>query len=69
MSSNRNHNGIADFGDLLDQEYDYAQPKRGDIRDAAILQINDSEIVVDLGVKRDGIVPPQDIERLDPQSQ
>jgi small subunit ribosomal protein S1 len=65
MNSNGG-NDIADFGDLLDRAYDYAQPRRGDIRDAIILQVNDNEIVVDLGVKRDGIVPAQDLERLDP---
>jgi len=41
-------------------------PRRGEIRQATILQITRNEIFVDLGAKRDGIVTSQDIERLDP---
>ncbi len=55
-----------DFGSLLDGYYGFDQPERGDIREAEILQIHETEIVVDLGVKRDGIVPAQDIERMSP---
>ena len=54
----------SDFGSLLESYYDFDEPQRGDIRDAEILQIHPKEIVVDLGVKRDGVVPPTDIERL-----
>lgn len=57
---------VQDFGALLDDYYDFDEPQRGDIRDAEILEINDYEIVVDMGVKRDGIVPPQDLERMPP---
>ena len=32
-----------------------------------IQQINQNDIIVDLGVKQDGIVPSQDIDRLDPE--
>lgn len=42
-------------------------PRRGEIRQATILQIERNEIIVDLGAKRDGFVTSQDIERLDPQ--
>lgn len=57
---------LQDFGALLDDYYSFAEPQRGDIRDAEILEINEYEIVVDMGVKRDGIVPPQDLERMLP---
>jgi len=55
------------FEEMLDSSfsYDFAPPKRGEIRTATILQINEREIIVDMGAKRDGIVPPQDLERLD----
>lgn len=53
-----------DFGSMLDDYYNFDEPQRGDIRDAEILMIDDAEMVVDMGVKRDGIVPPQDIERM-----
>ncbi len=57
----------SDFEQLLESSfsYDFAPPKRGEIRSATILQINEREIIVDMGAKRDGIVPPQDLERLD----
>lgn len=40
-------------------------PRRGEIRQATILQIEKNEIIVDLGAKRDGFVTMQDLERLD----
>jgi small subunit ribosomal protein S1 len=56
-----------EFSDLLDQSFDFDAPTRGDIRNAEILEIRENEIVVGLGGKRDGIVPAQDINRLDPK--
>lgn len=55
---------VQDFGALLDDFYEFDEPSRGDIRDAEILEIRKNEIVVDLGAKRDGLIPPQDIERM-----
>lgn len=55
----------AEFRELLEASFSYSPPRRGEIRNATILQIDDREIIVDLGAKRDGIVPSQDIERLD----
>lgn len=46
-------------------EYDYSRPRRGEIREAIILDIGENDIIVDLGAKRDGIVPPRDLELLD----
>ncbi len=40
-------------------------PRRGEIRQARILQIEPNEILVDMGTKRDGFVTSQDLERLD----
>lgn len=56
-----------DFESLLESSmgYAYTPPKRGEIRTATILQIEEREIIVDLGAKQDGIVPYQDIERMD----
>jgi small subunit ribosomal protein S1 len=45
-------------------DYDYQLPQRGDIREGIIVSVEPSEIVVDVGVKRDGIVPARDIEML-----
>lgn len=60
-----NEQETQDFGAMLDSFYDFDEVQRGDIRDAEILQIHPNEIVVDVGVKRDGIVPSQDLERLE----
>lgn len=56
-----------DFESMLEASlgYSYAPPRRGEIRTATILQIEEREIIVDLGAKQDGIVPYQDIERMD----
>ncbi|MGF1505929.1 MAG: 30S ribosomal protein S1 [Anaerolineae bacterium] len=59
---------MADFAAMLDDYYEFDEPERGDIREAEILHINRNEIVVDLGVKRDGIVPGYDIDRLPPRA-
>jgi small subunit ribosomal protein S1 len=56
-----------EFRRLLESSFSYIPPRRGEIRNATILQIDEREIIVDLGAKRDGIVPAQDLERLDPR--
>jgi small subunit ribosomal protein S1 len=53
-----------EFRELLESSFNYQPPQRGEIRTAIILQIDPREIIVDLGVKRDGIVPIADLERL-----
>lgn len=54
------------FAELLDSmDFVPSPPKRGEIRNATILQIERNEIIVDLGAKRDGIVASKDIELLD----
>jgi small subunit ribosomal protein S1 len=55
-----------DFESMLEASFrDYNLPRRGEIRTATILQIEEREIIVDLGAKQDGIVPFTDIERMD----
>jgi small subunit ribosomal protein S1 len=56
-----------EFRELLDSSFSYKPPQRGEIRNAIILQIDSREVIVDMGAKRDGIVPVQDLERLDPK--
>jgi small subunit ribosomal protein S1 len=63
----RNKKLEAEFLELLEASFDYTPPERGEIRNATILQIDPKgDIIVDLGAKQDGIVPVQDMERLDP---
>jgi small subunit ribosomal protein S1 len=49
---------------LEGEEYAYHYPQRGDIRKGVILSIDPEEIVVNIGLKREGIVPISDLERL-----
>jgi small subunit ribosomal protein S1 len=50
---------------LIKDDYDYTRPRRGEVREAVVLSIGDNDVVVDLGGKQDGIVPPKDLELLD----
>jgi small subunit ribosomal protein S1 len=49
---------------LLDQG-GYDMPQRGDIREGTVLSVNPQEVIIDLGLKREGIVPANDLSRLD----
>ncbi len=55
-----------DFSALLDK-HDYDSPKQGDIRTGVIVRINAREAIIDLGLKRDGIVPQSDLSKLTPE--
>ncbi|MGD2077517.1 MAG: S1 RNA-binding domain-containing protein [Chloroflexota bacterium] len=55
-----------DLAQLLD-EHDYYRPTVGDIRTGTIVAISDQGIIVDLGLKRDGLVQPSDLDELDPE--
>ena len=52
--------------DLLDQ-HDYDMPEEGDIRMGTIVAITPQAVIVDLGLKRDGIVPVSDLNKLEPE--
>ncbi len=52
--------------DLLDQ-HDYDMPRDGDIRTGVIVAITPQGMIVDLGLKRDGIVPQSDLAQLEPE--
>jgi small subunit ribosomal protein S1 len=52
------------FEELLD-DYDYENPERGQIISGEIIQVDEDSILVDIGAKRDAIVPRKDLDRLD----
>ncbi|MCX7680423.1 MAG: S1 RNA-binding domain-containing protein [Anaerolineae bacterium] len=56
------------FGEYLAQEYGYAAPKYGDIRMGIVVGENEHGLILDIGFKRDGIVPYEDLERLDEEA-
>jgi small subunit ribosomal protein S1 len=61
-----NNDAIAHaMDDYLTNGYDYQAPKRGDIRTGVIVDTHDQGLVVDIGSKREGLVPAEDLERLD----
>jgi len=53
------------MGELFEEEYDYKHPRRGDIRQAVVLSIEPDRMIVDIRAKRDGIVPEDDLKRLE----
>ena len=59
--SNEDANFLEEF---LDQ-HDYTEPKVGDIRKGIIVAITQQGVIVDLGLKRDGIVPSTDLSKLE----
>ncbi len=56
---------MAELSDLLDQ-HDYETPQVGDIRQGIIVSVNTQGVIVDLGLKRDGLVPTSDLNKLEP---
>ncbi|MBK8904815.1 MAG: 30S ribosomal protein S1 [Anaerolineaceae bacterium] len=63
-TGNENDNGHPSFFELI-EEYDFPQPKRGDIIRGEILRIDEDVVFIDIGSKRDAMVPHQEIEQLD----
>ncbi|MCA9919577.1 MAG: S1 RNA-binding domain-containing protein [Anaerolineales bacterium] len=57
-------NGRSPFFDLI-EEYDFPQPQRGDIIRGEILRIDHDVVFIDIGSKRDAMVPYREIEQLD----
>lgn len=53
------------FEQYLDQDLDLDLPGRGDLREGVIVEIRPSELLVNVGSKRDGVVPQSDLSRLD----
>jgi small subunit ribosomal protein S1 len=62
--SNNDEASVSPMWKFLSDEYDYKRPKRGDIRYAEVLRIDDDEIIVDIGGKTEGVVPKGDLERM-----
>jgi small subunit ribosomal protein S1 len=54
----------AEMGELPVEDWDYQRPRRGEVRTGVILAIREQEVIVDVGAKRDGIVPYADMQRM-----
>lgn len=53
------------FERYLDDTSDFDVPKRGDLREGTVVEVRSSELLVNIGVKRDGVVPQADLNRLE----
>lgn len=63
-SNGRNGQSELSFAELLD-EYEYPRPEQGEILKGKILRIEDNVVLIDVGAKRDAVVPHQEVEQLD----
>ncbi len=54
------------LANLLD-EHDYDFPEVGDIRTGIVVSRSSQGVIVDLGLKRDGLVQPSDLDELSPE--
>ncbi|GAB4469442.1 MAG: S1 RNA-binding domain-containing protein [Anaerolineae bacterium] len=55
------------FSEML-EEYGFDQPRRGQLLTGLVVQATPDEIILDVGMKNDAIVPRSDLERLDPET-
>ncbi|MBN1399864.1 MAG: S1 RNA-binding domain-containing protein [Anaerolineae bacterium] len=55
----------SEFSELIENEYDYERPKRGEVKEATIIEVTESDIMVDLGGKRDGRIPAWDLDQVE----
>lgn len=53
------------FARYLGDSSDFDMPNRGDLREGTIVEVRSSELLVNIGVKRDGVIPQTDLNRLD----
>lgn len=63
---NNNGDGALAFAGLLD-EYEQLIPKRGQFLQGEVLRIEDDVLYIDVGAKRDAIVPYKDLARFEDQ--
>lgn len=50
---------------MLEQSFNFEQPERGDLITGTVLAIDNQGMIVDVGMKRDGVVPRNDLERME----
>jgi len=54
--------------DLNEYLTEYKAPRRGDICTGVVMEANERGLIVDVGLKREGLVPAEDLERLDEET-
>lgn len=53
------------FTQYLEQDTDFGLPERGDLREGTIVEIRPHELLINVGLKRDGIIPQSDLQKLE----
>jgi small subunit ribosomal protein S1 len=56
-----------DLEALLDRAENLGEPRRGDLLNGIVISVEPQGLIVDLALKRDGVVPRDDLERLPPE--
>jgi len=64
QTTNESDKDPAWFNQFL-EDYDYETPKKGQVLEGKILRIDEDALLVDVGMKRDAIVPNRDLNSLD----
>jgi small subunit ribosomal protein S1 len=54
----------AEMQDVFSDEFTYSRPKRGEIRTGTVIEISSDGILIDLGLKREGLIPGYDLQRV-----
>lgn len=54
-----------DMQSLLDQQHDEPQVKKGEILDGTVVRTSPTEILVDIGLKSEGLIAGKELERID----
>lgn len=49
---------------LQDESFDVETPKRGEIRKGVIARLSENDILVDIGAKSEGVVPPHEMDQI-----
>jgi len=55
---------LAEMQDVFSDEYTYSRPKRGEIRTGVVIEVSNDGILIDLGLKREGLIPGYDLQRV-----
>ncbi|MCL4535004.1 MAG: 30S ribosomal protein S1 [Bacteroidetes bacterium] len=53
---------------MRDVEGEFRAPRRGDIIEGVVMSVDKESVMVDIGTKSEGIIPAQELQRLDPKA-
>ncbi len=63
---NEQHTDEILFEQYLAEEEALNLPERGELREGTVVEVRPNELLINIGAKRDGVVPQSDLNRLDP---